>query len=116
MFAAYDEALAGIPGVGFQPVAPWADAAPWLYCITVDERAFGRSRDELMQDLAGSGIETRPFFVPIHRLPPYVRPGEPESLPVTDVLGSSGMNLPTATQMTEGDVERIADAIRAARR
>jgi perosamine synthetase len=117
VFAAYRTALDGIPGLGFQPVASWAEAAPWLYCVTVEAAEFGRSRDELMASLSESGIETRPFFYPIHRLPPYVPAERPvEDLPVTDVLGASGMNLPTATQMTEDDVARIADAIRAARR
>lgn len=117
VFDLYDAALAGIPGVGFQPVAPWAEPAPWLYSITVDEAAFGRSRDELATALAEQGIDTRPFFHPVHRLPPYApAAGEPAPLPVTDRLAADGMNLPTATRMTESDVAHVGDAIRASRR
>lgn len=114
IFAAYRERLQGIPGIGFQPVAPWAEPAPWLFCITVDEDAYGRSRDELMAWLSEQGIDTRPFFVPIHRLPPYreesLRRGE--DLPHTDRLGASGINLPTYTRMTDEDIGRVATAIR----
>jgi perosamine synthetase len=117
VFDAYAAALADIPGIGFQPVAPWAEPAPWLFCITVDATAFGRSRDELMAVLAEAGIDSRPFFHPIHRLPPYLpAAGRPADLPVTDLLGSTGMNLPTARQMTDADVARVSDAIRAAHR
>ncbi|HTK45289.1 MAG TPA: DegT/DnrJ/EryC1/StrS family aminotransferase [Patescibacteria group bacterium] len=117
VFDGYAAALAGIDGIGFQPVAAWAQPAPWLYCITVDERAFGRSRDELMTALVESGVETRPFFHPIHLLPPYAPDtGAPPTLPVTEALAAGGMNLPTSPQMTEADVEQVADAIRAARR
>jgi perosamine synthetase len=117
VFAAYRDALNGIPGIGFQPIADWAEPAPWLYCVTVDEAEFGRSRDELMAYLATAGIETRPFFYPIHRLPPYVpAEGSPADLPVTDRLGATGMNLPTSPRMSSDDVAWIADAIRGARR
>jgi perosamine synthetase len=116
IFALYRESLAGIPGVGFQPVAEWTELAPWLYCITVDEKQFGRSRDELMGHLAATGVETRPFFVPLHTLPPFreesARRGE--SLPITDRLAAVGMNLPTFPAMTDADVLRVATTIRQA--
>jgi perosamine synthetase len=116
VFDLYDRALAGIPGIGFQPVAEWAEPAPWLYCVTVDEAQFGRSRDELAEILTGAGVETRPFFYPIHRLPPYLpETGAPATLPVTDALAASGMNLPTSVRMTPEDVDRVAAAIREAR-
>jgi perosamine synthetase len=116
IFTLYRESLEGIPGIGFQPVANWAELAPWLYCVTVDDKQFGRSRDDLMATLAQSGVETRPFFVPLHTLPPFreesTRRGE--SLPVTDRLAAVGMNLPTFPGMTDADVRRVATAIRQA--
>jgi perosamine synthetase len=118
IFAAYRQRLQGVPGIGFQPVAPWAEPAPWLFSITVDEKAFGRSRDGLMASLAEQGIDTRPFFVPVHRLPPYreesLRRGE--NLPITDRLGATGINLPTYTRLADSDVDRIATAVRRAAR
>jgi perosamine synthetase len=69
-----------------------------------------------MEDLAARGIDTRPFFYPIHRLPPYLpKDGAPVDLPVTESLAASGVNLPTSPQMTEDDVAWVADAIRQAR-
>ncbi|MGB7159649.1 MAG: DegT/DnrJ/EryC1/StrS family aminotransferase [Tepidisphaeraceae bacterium] len=118
IFAAYREALADVPGIRFQPVASWADPAPWLFCITVDEKPFGRSRDELMATLGGDGVETRPFFVPLHGLPPFreqsIRRGE--VLPITDQLAACGMNLPTYSGMSDADVMRVAECVRHAHR
>ena len=118
IYAAYDRALAGIPGIGFQPKAPWASVAPWLYCITVDERAYGRSRDELAAVLGEKGIDTRPFFIALHRLPPFREESSRrgEHLSVTDDLAASGMNLPTFAALTDGDIEQIAGVIRQGRR
>ncbi|MFN8629648.1 MAG: DegT/DnrJ/EryC1/StrS family aminotransferase [Chloroflexota bacterium] len=111
VFAGYRERLEGIPGIGFQPVAQWAKTTPWLYSITVDAAQFGRTRDSLAAALDRAGIETRPFFHPIHRLPPYARPASP-TLPVTDDLAAAGMNLPTSSSLTDADLDRIATAIR----
>ncbi len=118
VFARYRQLLSDLPGVGFQPVAPWAEPSPWLFCITVDERAFGRSRDELAAMLDDQGIETRPFFIPLHRLPPFqeLARSRGDALPVTDQLSASGLNLPTSTRLGDAQLERVAAAIRGARR
>jgi perosamine synthetase len=112
---AYEAGLAEVPGIGFQPQADWAASARWMFCVTIDAKAFGMSRDELAVFLENNGIETRPFFYPIHRLPPYANQSVAgPSLPITDQLGSTGMNLPTSSTMDLVDVERVVTAIRAA--
>lgn len=118
VYARYRAALEGVPGIGFQPTASWAELSPWLFSVTVEAAEFGRTRDELAALLAEAGIETRPFFRPLHRLPPFAEESRRrgEVLPVTERLGSSGLNLPTFTQLRDADVDRIAEAIRNARR
>lgn len=117
IYARYRELLEGVPGIGFQPRAPWVEISPWLYSITVDASEYGRSRDDLAAILADRGIETRPFFHPLHRLPPFKEESRKrgEVLPVTDRLGSSGLNLPTFTRMSDADLETVASAVREAR-
>ena len=111
VFRAYSAGLAAIDGVGLQPVAPWAEAAPWLYSITVDQVAYGRSRDQLASRLEASAIETRPFFHPLHRLPPYKLRHAGGELPVTDELAARGLNLPTSSRLGQGDIQRVVDEI-----
>jgi perosamine synthetase len=48
IFCQYRQALEGVPGIDFQPVADWAALAPWLFCATINAEAYGRTRDELM--------------------------------------------------------------------
>ncbi len=118
VFSRYRERLTGIEGIGFQPVAPWAEPAPWMFCITVHEAAYGRSRDELAEILASEEIETRPFFVPLHRLPMFREESQRrgEQLPVTERLASSGLNLPTYSQLSDEDLDRVCEVIRTHRR
>lgn len=114
IFRLYDRHLAGIPGIGFQPVASWAQPAPWLYCVAIDQDAFGRSRDDVMEALATEGIESRPFFLSLHRLPPFREESERrgEVLPVTDRLSESGINLPTFNGLSEKDIVKIANVLK----
>jgi len=110
--------LQGIPGIGRQPVAEWAERAPWLYSITVEENAYGRSRDQLMAMLGETKVETRPFFLALHKLPPFRQESRRrgEDLPATDRLSATGLNLPTYSALTEADQERIAAVIRGGHR
>lgn len=116
--ASYRRLLEGLAGATFQPSAPWAEPTPWLFCLRIDPGAFGRTRDQLMEVLADQGIETRPFFLPLHRLPPFAGASQArgEELPVTDGLAAEGLNLPTWTTMEDGHVEVVAEAVRRARR
>jgi perosamine synthetase len=114
IFALYDELLDGVRGIASQPVAPWAKPTPWLYSILIDPREYGCDRDELAAGLAREGIETRPFFIPLHTLPPFsdasARRGD--RLSVTEKLAAAGLNLPTFTQLGEDEVRLVAAAVR----
>ncbi|MGD0088582.1 MAG: DegT/DnrJ/EryC1/StrS family aminotransferase [Planctomycetota bacterium] len=117
IFAAYREQLQGIPGIGFQPAASWAEPVPWLYCITVDPKEYGCTRDELMARLAENGVDTRPFFIALHHLPPFREESRRRgaNLSATERLSVSGMNLPTFNTLGDNDIQRICEVIRKSR-
>lgn len=114
IFSLYQNALSNIPGIGFQPVADWAEPSPWLFSITVNKNDFGRSRDELMSILEHDGIETRPFFIPLHVLPPFREESNrrQDNLPFTEWLSNRGLNLPTFNNLPNNKIEYIANVIR----
>ena len=114
IFDRYHEQLAGTKGISFQPVAEWAEPAPWLFCITVDPDNFGHSRDELADFLRENGVDTRPFFIPLHTLPPFRNESavRNESLPITERLAAAGLNLPTHAMLSDTDIARICGLIK----
>lgn len=108
--ALYDKGLREVPGITLPPREPWARNIHWLYSILVDEVAAGISRDAMSTRLQDHGIETRPFFYPVHIQPPYERHAR-EAYPVSVSLSASGLSLPTANDIRNEDVERVCMAI-----
>ncbi|XZE45058.1 DegT/DnrJ/EryC1/StrS family aminotransferase [Pirellulaceae bacterium SH467] len=116
IFDYYTECLSGIPGVGFQPCAPWAQIAPWMYSVTIDPHKFGQTRDDLIAIMKEAEIDSRPFFHPLHRLPPFIESAskQGQSLEATNKLGANGLMLPTYNQLSFEDIDRIVGVIRRA--
>ena len=94
--------------------ASWATVSPWLASCIVNPDIFGCDRNELAKGLRAEGIDTRPLFEPIHRMPPYREAAKQRSteLPTTDRLADYGLMLPTYPQLSNDQVLFICDRIR----
>jgi perosamine synthetase len=114
IYERYREALVGVSGIDHQPMASWALVAPWLFSITVNERQYGLTRDELATRLLLEGVDTRPFFYPLNRLPAYELSARRRGIPTphADDLSASGLNLPTFNTLQPEEVLAIAEVIR----
>lgn len=108
--AGYAARLGG-SGITLPAEADWATNVFWLYSVLVPE---GVDRDQVMQDLEAEGIETRPFFYPMHTLPPYHDPDGDAKFPVSAAVASRGMNLPSSATLTDNDLDTIAEHLIAA--
>jgi perosamine synthetase len=107
----YNRLLAGLPGLSLPPEKEWATSVYWMYSIVLSEE-FPLNRDDLMAALRRCGIDSRPFFYPLHTMPPYF---SQERFPVAERLGRQGINLPSSVKLQEGDLQRVAEAIRRCR-
>lgn len=103
----YADSLKDCDLVRLQPEMPWARNVYWLNCVVLDE-SVRLSRDAVMAALAERGIETRPFFYPMHVLPMYRHLSRPGGYPVADALSSRGINLPSSARLTREDVARVS--------
>jgi len=74
------------------------------------------SRDQVMQVLGQDGIPSRRYFSPIHLQPFYQeRFGyERGDFPVTELLGDRSLALPFSSVMSENQVDRVCERLRAA--
>ena len=106
----YKKFLEKIPGITMQPELSWARCVYWMTSIVLDQD-LSISRDEVMRRLAEEGIETRPFFYPMHSLPMYRSVSGEKTYPVADHLSAHGMNLPSYAQLSPDDIEYVCDSL-----
>jgi len=104
---AYKKLLKDLPAVVPAPEMPWAKNVYWLYSILVRKSL----RDKIVEHLERRGIESRPFFYPLHILPPYKRS---LAFPVAEELSIRGLNLPSGSQLTRNQIEEVAESLREA--
>ncbi|HEY1536600.1 MAG TPA: DegT/DnrJ/EryC1/StrS family aminotransferase [Polyangiaceae bacterium] len=114
--ARYNALLKGQRGITIPPEAPWTSSSYWMYSILIGDD-FGMSRDEIMTRLKAAGIETRSFFVSMHRQPSLAKYGCDVSgqYPVTDELSRTGLYLPSTSGLTDVQIARIAQELLALR-
>ena len=105
----YDHGLAEVPHLALPAVVEPATHVFWMYTVRLLDSA-PLSRDELIKRLDGRGVETRPAFYPMHLMPPYSQNGD--AFPNATLCGRQGINLPTHSQLTAGDVARVCENLR----
>jgi perosamine synthetase len=97
------EPLARAGRVALHPEAPWARSVFWMYSVLLGDVHV--SLDEVRSRLEERGVDSRPFFHPIHTLPPYANG---ERLPVAEDLAARGLNLPSGVGLERDQIERVA--------
>ncbi|WP_019421416.1 DegT/DnrJ/EryC1/StrS family aminotransferase [Paenibacillus sp. OSY-SE] len=81
----------------------WSKNVYWMFSVVLN-RYTELQRDSVMKCLKDNGIETRPFFYPMHILPPYKQGLTFTDFPVANRIASQGINLPSHGELTEGDI------------
>lgn len=99
----YAEGLAGVNQVSLF-AQDLEHTVPWFIDTLV------KDREGLMAHLKAQGIGTRVMYPPINRQVAYQAPG---AHPVSDLVGQEGLWLPSATQLSDADIDRITGAIKA---
>ncbi|MGD0624815.1 MAG: aminotransferase class I/II-fold pyridoxal phosphate-dependent enzyme [Thermodesulfobacteriota bacterium] len=107
----YRKALQDLQGIEFMPEASYGRSNCWLTVILITPEKFGADREAVRLALEKENIESRPIWKPMHMQPVFkgcrVRGGK-----VSEDLFSRGLCLPSGTQMTEEDLERVANIIK----
>jgi pyridoxal phosphate-dependent aminotransferase EpsN len=107
---AYQEALAGCPGIDFLPEAPYGRSNAWLTCITVEPALFGATREDVRLRLEAANIESRPIWKPMH-LQPVFRNCRTRGGDVASSLFKKGLCLPSGSNLSPVDQARVIVSI-----
>jgi dTDP-4-amino-4,6-dideoxygalactose transaminase len=113
-FEYYADSLGDLPGIEFMPEAPWGQHTRWLTTLTIDPGEFGADRDAIRMALEAENIEARPVWKPMH-LQPVFAEYEVIGGSVSEELFARGLCLPSGSNLTETDLERVVDVVRSVR-
>jgi perosamine synthetase len=86
--------------IKLHPELPWAKCVYWMYSILLTNNNFKISRDNLISILEKKEVETRPFFNPIHMMPPYKIY---KKYVQAEDISIKGINLPTAVSLKKAE-------------
>ncbi len=81
----------------------------WLFTVILSQKYVSK-RNKILQKLSSNGIEARPLFFPLNRMPPYERfKYHRTTNDVSSFLSDGGISLPSGLTLSEADIERICD-------
>ncbi|MBN9682657.1 MULTISPECIES: aminotransferase class I/II-fold pyridoxal phosphate-dependent enzyme [unclassified Corallococcus] len=110
--AFYAEAFRDLPGIQFMPEAPWGRHTRWLTTLTIDPEAFGADREAVRAALERENIEARPVWKPMHLQPVFAN-FERRRGSVAEDLFRHGLCLPSGSNLTRQELERVVEVVRA---
>jgi dTDP-4-amino-4,6-dideoxygalactose transaminase len=85
-----------------------------LYQVCIDFDAAGVSRAEVMRRLSAAGVASQVHYIPLYRQP-YLKACYGEMrLPGAEAFYEQALALPLFPSMADGDVARVAEALREA--
>lgn len=112
MAGLYVKYLKNIKALTLPVELPWASSTYWMYGILVNP-VYGITRNQLADKLRRYGIDTRNFFIPMHRQPVLKKMGlvPRESFPVSDDISQRGLYLPSAIGIKKETIKKICQKI-----
>ncbi|PYB77092.1 aminotransferase class I/II-fold pyridoxal phosphate-dependent enzyme [Rhizobium wuzhouense] len=113
IFDQYREGLAGLQSLEWMPEPEWSFSNRWLTTATISADA-AISSTELIQRLASELIEARPVWKPMHLQPVFAgtRYFTAGNSSVSDDLFERGICLPSSSNMTSSQLDRVIDTIK----
>lgn len=108
----YKELFKNVEGIEFldEPNSDF-NSNYWLTTILIDQTKTGISSEELRLELEDENIETRPLWKPMH-LQPIFKQYPAYINGVSEELFEKGLCLPSGTNMTKDDRQRIVSALK----
>ncbi len=110
-FESYRHLMSDLPGISFMPEPDAARSTHWLTCIVIDPAQCGCTREELRLELERRNIESRPIWKPMHMQSVFVGYRMCGGV-VSEHLFAHGLCLPSGSNLSDEDRDRVVEAIR----
>jgi len=116
----YNEELANVEGIKLMPAISGNVKRNYqYYVIRIDEKVFGRSRDEVYNEFKNFNVYTRKYFHPLcSEFTCYrqLNSARAENLPVANIVGKQVLSMPMYGELSENDVRKICTILKSFKR
>lgn len=112
--ALYTKLLKNIKGLQLPVEKNYAKNVYWMYGVILD-KSTGFNAKTFADKLAEAGVQTRPFFYPLHLQPVWKEIGikiKKERMPVAERIAKMGLYLPSGLALTREQVKEVCDTIK----
>lgn len=109
----YRKRLKEIPGIRLQEISDISHPVYWMNGFVLED-SVPLDANELAQKLFQKGIQTRPFFWPMHKQPVFQKMGwfKDEHYPVAEKLARRGLYLPSGMALTREQIDEVCDCLK----
>lgn len=107
----YAKILSGVSGLRMQTdLTEYSVNQYWVVGVVIEN---GLMASDVAREMRARGVDTRPFFFPLHLQPLLQKTefGENRSLPVSEYLSQHGLYLPSFLGMTDDDIRYCAKVL-----
>ncbi|MBI2043111.1 DegT/DnrJ/EryC1/StrS family aminotransferase [Candidatus Pacearchaeota archaeon] len=108
----YNEKLKDFKKIILPKEKDYAKNVYWMYGIVLSDEVK-LSREEIMQRLKEKGVDTRNFFIPMHKQPAYYNktvenvPDCKWDFPIANKIGERGFYLPSSSDITDKEIDEV---------
>ena len=90
----------------------YAENIYWIYGLVLND-TIDLVASQIMEKLKAKGIESRPFFCPMHQQPILKKMHlfQNERYPVSDKMYKNGFYIPSGLKLSKQDIEIVGDAV-----
>jgi perosamine synthetase len=113
----YNKFFKDVKGLILPVEKPYAKNVYWMYGVVLSDKV-PLTKEEVMQKLKEKGIDTRSFFIPMHRQPVYFNktvenaPDCEGNFKVADKISERGFYLPSSSNLSEEEIKYICEKIK----
>ena len=96
---------------------PYAKNVYWMYGVVLSDDVK-LTKKEVMEKLKEKGVETRGFFVPMHKQPVYINkkvknvPDCTGNFKISERISERGFYLPSSSNLTDAEIEYVCDILK----
>ncbi|MDD5005786.1 MAG: DegT/DnrJ/EryC1/StrS family aminotransferase [Candidatus Omnitrophica bacterium] len=109
----YNNLLNDIDWINTPVEKSYAKNVYWMYGITLKGKMKNKKK-AFVSYLKDKGVETRDFFIGMHRQPVFKKMGlfRGEKYPTTDILAATGLYLPSGSGLKEEQIKSVVKIIK----